>query len=302
MIIVKYRGGLGNQMFQYALQYVLSYMYETVEIKADIHHYNMFSEHNGLEINQVFQVDFPIASRQEVKSITNEYYPYPWMLKYVPKLCAMVARKQKIDKKLLQNHIKISCHNMYIEQIFQLDTKKDWYIDGLWQNMDYFKGYESSLQNIYAFQNKSRYTCEDIEIIEEIKNSSSVSIHVRRGDFVNSKFDVCDLSYYQAAMKRIEDDVEDILYYFFTDDIEYVNKLFSSITNKKCIAHAIENSIIDMEMMSMCKHHIISNSTFSFWGAFLDKTVDKIVIAPKYSIIKQSGPFDLSVPEGWIQI
>ena len=95
--------------------------------------------------------------------------------------------------------------------------------------------------------------------------------------------------------------MENPQFFFFTDDAEYVEKEFDWLTSKTVIKHSVNQGILDMEMLSKCKHKIISNSTFAFWSAWLGEQ-GGLTIAPRYSIIKADKRFVLNVPENWSQI
>ena len=95
--------------------------------------------------------------------------------------------------------------------------------------------------------------------------------------------------------------MENPQFFFFTDDAEYVEKEFSWLSSKIIVKHSVDNSILDMEMLSKCSNKVISNSTFAFWSAWLGEQAG-LTIAPKYSIMKENRNFVLNVPENWMQI
>lgn len=311
MIIVRYRGGLGNQMFQYAFQTALGNCYPQEIIKADISHYMLQEEHNGFELDRVFPISLRYADAKEVKNLTNLYVATPFACALPPIIKKKLSNhyqytiseyKKKIFKQKNENYYREKYHNSFEEVVLHLNLSHDWYLDGLWQNQQYFKKCEKQLFQAFAFPSKELLDKEDKILLQQIDSEKSVGVHVRRGDFVKSKFDLCNFKYYKAAMQLIEHKLEQPKYFFFTDDEEFVEKEFAYIENKKIVSHPVENSIIDMQMMSSCKHNIISNSTFSYWSAFLNTSPMKMVIAPCYSIINKVGAFELSAPEEWIKI
>lgn len=311
MIIIRYKGGLGNQMFQYAFQQAMMRRYPDEVIKADISHYRMQPEHNGFELKKVFDITLDYASLEEVRQITNLYaasekmlrLPDKWKQKFAAKYQHKVTKwNGRLHKKKEQNYYRCRFHNSYEDVVFHLNLEHDWYLEGLWQNLNYFLDCEEQIKRSFSFHKESILTEMDRQMLREIESHNSVSVHVRRGDFVNSKFDICNAHYYQTAMREIEDKVPEILYFFFTDDFEFVEREFVDIKNKRIISHDIESSVLDMQMMSQCRHNIISNSTFSYWGAYLNKNTDKYVIAPRYSIRNAIGAYELSAPADWILI
>lgn len=311
MIIVRYRGGLGNQMFQYAFQTALKKRYPEEVIKADISHYRLLEEHNGFELDKVFGLSMEFASKEELKEITNLYIPSEWVLKLPKKIKNRVAKKyqyiisdfyKKMHKEKEKNYYKCKYHNSFEEVVLHLNIEHDWYLDGLWQNLHYFSECMPEIRNAFSFPEPDMLSAEDRALLDEINSKQSVSVHVRRGDFINSKFDICKKEYYERAMEEVEKREADVDYFFFTDDIDFVRKEFEHVKKKRIINHGIENSIVDMQLMSACRNHIISNSTFSYWGVLLDAKKEGHVIAPCYSIINTIGAYELSAPEAWLLI
>lgn len=315
MIIIKYKGGLGNQMFQYALHQILEQIYDPNQIKADLSHYILQNEHNGFELTEVFHFNKPLAALTEVKKIANVYLPgrlYPLL---PPKLqrrissniqYKLVEVRKKLCKSRYKHHYSQRFHNTYEEEIFHLDMSCDWYLDGLWQNLSYWKhiwGEEKDaiarMQGIFSFR-EERYLAnrEWKALAEGLSKPDTVAIHVRRGDFANSKFDICPREYYEQAIRKIQEKIPQPSFFFFTDDIGYVQTAFF-LQNMTIIANGPAKAEVDMWLMSKAGNLIISNSTFSYWGALLNQNKEKLVIAPKYSIKSQKGEFLLSAPADW---
>ena len=316
MIIVKYKGGLGNQMFQYAMQLALEKKYGKQQVLADTSHYLIHNEHNGYELDIVWGIKPATASGEILKKLSPYYYPGKMFFCLPDKLKGIVRdnlQHRYKDRKLRRDAFVRECyyrqqdHCSYEPEVWTLNQEKDWYLDGLWQNILYWEDVRADIQNAFRFQNESRYTDQDLTWKEQIESSCSVSIHVRRGDFINSKFDICSMDYYDKAMLRIQqelvkrgEDKDSIRYFIFTDDAAYVQTVFRNVSNKEVVLHNTENAVLDMELMSLCKHHIISNSTFAWWAAWLDTKEDTLVIGPTYSMRKPERDYPLSAPEGWI--
>ena len=306
MIVIRYKGGLGNQMFQYAMQLALEKQYGSQHVLADISHYKLLKEHNGYELQKIWNITLKEAPINLLKDVSPYYIPGN-MVTVMPKKVRDIVgnnlqfkyKEIKLKSKIGEHYYRQRSHCAYEDEVMRLDLSKNWYLDGLWQSIKYFKGIESRIRDSFQFCNLERYSEQDRQWIEQIKNCNSVSVHVRRGDFTNSKFDICTPDYYHRAMARISREAS-TRFFMFTDDVEYVQQAFVHVDNKVIIHHEIDDSILDMELMSLCKHHIISNSTFAWWAAWLDEKQDAITIAPSISIKKPDGNYPLSAPEKWI--
>ena len=179
------------------------------------------------------------------------------------------------------------------------------------QSYKYFEGYEDLIRNIFKFP-KDKIGKENIKLLNDIKKSNSISIHIRRGDYVNNNktnkvHGTCDLEYYNNAIKNITDNNnEGFKLFFFSDDIDWVKEKFKKTNYKKTfISNNInDKSWIDMFLMSSCNHNIIANSSFSFWGAWLNSKLDKKVIAPKrwFLDIEMENQAKNIIPPQWIKI
>lgn len=318
MIIIKYKGGLGNQMFQYAMQLAIEKKYRGQQVLADTSHYLLLNEHNGYELESVWGICLTEATREQLKKVSPYYYPGAATLHLPEKLRKLVAGNFQYkykDKKLQKNsemkshYYKQKTHCSYEQEIWELEESKDWYLDGLWQNTAYFDEVEEAVRTVFNFRNKVCHTGQDLLWMEQIKNTDSVSVHVRRGDFKNSKFDICRPEYYRRAMQIMDDEIQkqgksagNRKYFFFTDDVAYVEEIFKDIpaSCKEIVHHDTGSSILDMELMSLCSCHIISNSTFAWWAAWLDEKPDSITVGPASSIKKPDGDYPLSAPGDWI--
>ena len=143
---------------------------------------------------------------------------------------------------------------------------------------------------------------ENIKIASEIKNSESVSLHVRRGDYLNEPMfnGICDVKYYDLAMQKIKHMVDSPVWFIFSNDISWCRKHFTQENVIFVDNNSGENSYRDMQLMSLCKHHIIANSSFSWWGAWLGEQQDAITIAPR-RWIKEGQSSDI-ICHNWITI
>ena len=182
----------------------------------------------------------------------------------------------------------------YQPAIFEL---KRGYVDGYWQSAKYFEGIEDVLREEFKFP-KPSHNKNDV-LIEEMRNSCSVSIHVRRGDYLGG-FPVMDMSYYTPAMQFIKEKYKNAHFYVFSNDIVWCREHFVGEEFTFVDWNTGTDSYYDMYMMSQCKHNIIGNSSFSWWAAWLNANNDKVVIAPSIWFKKVKTP-DIYMKD-WIVI
>ena len=295
MIIISVGGGLGNQMFEYAFYYKIKKVYQSVDVKLDFFNTLGYS-HNGYELERIFKVEAAECSLKELKRVSDVCMantPFYDLRKFL----------KRIKHKLLG--VKSSCimqsdATAYESKFFDLDASKDYFFYGIFANYKFFEDIKDEILNIYQFPNIED-AC-NMQWKEKIINCESVGIHIRRGDYIEWGIDLVPDKFYRNAMKIIEEKIsnKEVYYFVFTDDAEYVKKHFADVSNMQIVEGNTEiNSYIDMQLMSLCKHNIIANSTFSFWGAFLNENPNKLVIAPDLPYTGCKYPF---VCEEWITI
>lgn len=303
MLVIRISGGLGNQMYQYALLYSLKKKYSATRILVDIFDYERNYAHTGFSLEKYFELEVEKATRAEVNSVAyvpaemQYYMQIYYRLRRIGKLIYKYKLKNRNSKKLF--NIEQKQFNDYYEYLFGLDADYDWYISGYWQNFMYFEEYLSELRTVFKFKRKLKGT--DMDLLNKIKYKNSVSVHVRRGDYVNSAFDLCGQEYYSKAKAVIENKVETPQYYFFTDDVDFVKQTFSEWDNITIVEHSAEDCDVDLYLMSECKNHIMANSSFSAWGSLLSAHRG-ISIAPKYTMIKNHIKFRNLFVKDWIYI
>ncbi|MDP2705012.1 MAG: alpha-1,2-fucosyltransferase [Patescibacteria group bacterium] len=289
MIIVNLIGGLGNQLFQYAVGKRVALVNQT-ELKLDISGFETYKLH--AYSLQHFNIVEQIATSKEVA----------WFKKY---------QKKKGRIWFLYNRL-IANDAIYIqERGFPLnqkvmDLKSPAYLDGYWQTEKYFKQIEDIIRK--EFTVKDELTGRNKEVAEEIKKTSSVSLHVRRADYVtnartNEHHGTCDSAYYNKAVSIIAEKVETPHFFVFSDDMDWAKK---NIILNYPITYVDHNSAAtnyeDLRLMSLCKHNIIANSSFSWWGAWLNNNPQKTIIAPqRWFLTDKMDTRDL-IPNTWIKI
>ena len=297
MIIVSLFGGLGNQMFQYAAAKALALKYG-YKLKMDVSLLQDRTPKSGFtyrdyELN-IFQLKDEIASVKEVKQFVPNLWHSPEYLKQFYKLKRILTGKR-----------------LYREQaFFQHNTAFDkmpdnTYLYGYFQTENYFSDQASVIQK--SFSLKTKLDEENLRLVNELEKENSISVHIRRGDYSNSDFEMLtpDL-YYTPAIELIISKIPDAKFYFFTNDLDWTKQTFRGLNiDKKFITHnSGSNSFKDMILMSHCKHNIIANSSFSWWGAWLNVNPEKIVIAPTnwYRSGRHVNKIGDLIPTSWIKI
>ncbi len=274
MIIIKIQGGLGNQMFQYAMAKSISIKSED-EVKLDISFYPKQTLRK-YELNQ-FNIEEKIASKKEIIKLAGKEN----ILFKVKSKLGLTTKKPKsyfVEKEIF----------VFDDKVFRY--KSNIYLDGYWQNENYFKDIRNEL--LKEFTLKENISNEAKKHLHSIQNTQSVSLHIRRGDYVlnpytNSIHGTCDLNYYKLAVANIRLNIKNPSFYIFSDDIEWCKQNFEFLENKVFISDT-KSPFDDLELMKSCKHNIIANSSFSWWSAWLNENESKIVISPKVWFVDDS--------------
>ncbi|MDB2398545.1 alpha-1,2-fucosyltransferase [Planktomarina sp.] len=281
MIIVKIKGGLGNQLFQYAVGRSTSLSLR-VPLLLDISMYNTYTLHEYRLGN--LKIEAGIATNSEVAKFRGG-----------ESLPSRIFRKNKFFRK---SSFRPERHNFYYDP--NLVSGDNIYLDGYWQNELYFSDIRQTL--LQEIAPKCELTPTAQLYAKKIKNSrNSVSIHVRRGDYLEvSGIGVLDKDYFYKAANILCDQYDNLTFYVFSNDIPWCKKYLNSIPNVTFIENT-ENEVQDLFLMSLCNHNIIANSTFSWWGAWLNQFRNKCVIAPKGWRLDIDGS-DKIIPKDWIII
>jgi hypothetical protein len=288
MVIVNLKGGLGNQLFQYAFGYYLAKI-NCCELKIDISSYKNYELHSySLPF---FEVDEKLVTQRE-----SDFFKG-----------VGISFSERFIRKLFFSNYFINEETISFDKKYKL-IKPPVYIDGYWQSEMYFNEIESEIRKLYRFSSIPDETNQSL--LEIIRAENSISLHIRRGDYiniesVNKTHGILSLDYYNLAVKIISDKIENPKFYIFSDDIEWAK-------NNLKLNHYVyfvevnigKNDAEDLRLMSECKHHIIANSTFSWWGAWLNHSRDKIVIAPNkwFNDIELNNETQFLVPSEWLRI
>jgi hypothetical protein len=252
-------------------------------------------DHNGFELSKIFELPKEDTAFSIRKALFIMYRHFLGLVpkKYWPffdKLFGIYTVRQIFQEKYCP------------ELIQQVEKKcKTVFFRGIWQSELYFDLAKGKVKEIYSFQ-KDRLSTKTQKMLRIIEEKNAVSIHVRRGDYLhhNNLGGMCTIDYYKHAIEYISSHTCMPHFFIFSDDVEWVKETFI-MENVTFVDHNRgKDSWQDLYLMSKCKHNIIANSTFSWWGAYLNSNERKIVIAPKYWFVRTSS--DDIVNKQWIVI
>ncbi len=275
-IIVCFSGGLGNQMFQYAL--AKCFMKCNDRVAADISSYSLWSK-AGFELPVVF----PAAQLDTSTWREKIYYEKVVQLRYrEPDMCSEAYRQT--DTAVLR--------------------RKQGLIEGYWQSVQYVDMVRDELRRDFRFQEKNDGGLRNMT--GAVKSCNAVSVHIRRQDYLKSSAlygGICTDEYYEKAIAHMLRQAADAVFYFFSDDMAWVRETYRELKNAVFVSREMFDDYedwYDMWLMSCCRHNIIANSSFSWWGAWLNGSMDKQVIAPRKWIAGKE--ISDICPESWIRI
>lgn len=265
MIITYLCGGLGNQLFQYAFGFALAQK-ERLPLKLDISHYDT----EGLRTYTLshYGISAPVASKEEIAALATKK-----PLRSIALLERIFPTKQTfIEEQNLR----------YNPQYSGLSGSL--YVKGYWQNERYFGHLRPSL--LSEFTLVAPLSSSNRELLKDIETHNAVSLHIRRGDYVtveitNKFHGLCSLDYYERSAQWMAAHTVDPVFFVFTDDPEWaIDNLKLPFPTVYLLDDRDSHDYEDLYLMSRCKHHIIANSSFSWWGAWLNENPGKHIIAP----------------------
>ncbi len=292
MVIANIIGGLGNQMFQYAAARALA-LEKGTSCSLDVSDFANYKLHQGFELQRVFGCPLPSASSAEVRAVLG-WQSSPLMRRLLAKPTMSAFRRRGLV---------IEPHFNYWQGL--KDVPEDSYLIGYWQSERYFRDAAQTIREDFTFRNPM--SAPNAALVEQIRRVDAVSLHVRRGDYVRNpkttaNHGLCSLDYYQAAIQYVAERVDAPFFFIFSDDPTWVkNNLKIEFPCQYIDHNQGAESYNDMRLMSLCQHHIIANSSFSWWGAWLNPGIDKIVVAPQKWFANANDVSDL-VPSEWIRI
>lgn len=270
MIIINLTGGLGNQMFQYAFGRYLSLKTKT---KLKYHFTNAL-----LNIQRSFELDvFNISSREVTSVDLNKFGVI--QNRIINRLLYLLDERYGIQ---FNSHI-VTHKYPYNYVLKYKNIGNESYVQGYWADERFFNSIESTLRKDFTL--KKELDKNNQNILKQIQKHVSVSVHVRRTDYITNKTNMLKfigLEYYVNSIRKLKKIVPNPVFYVFSDDIAWCKKNLNVLSNNiNYIDHNTgKNSYKDLILMSACKHNIIANSTFSWWGGWLNMNKNKIIIKP----------------------
>jgi hypothetical protein len=295
MIIVKLEGGHSNQLFQYATGRRLA-EHLGVELFMDNHWFSAITEDDTSRFYELGDYKLPqkFISRDSFALVED-------------KAEDLKARFYGLTKGRLKPRVKHIREKGHLFDTSILDLSDNVFLDGYWQNENYFKDIRPLL--LKQTELKTKLNAKNSNWLKEVKDSYSVSLHIRRGDYVENKntnkfHGVMSIDYYKKALEFVAKNTsqKNLKLFVFSNDIDWCkqNLKFAFPTT---FIDGKNSGAEDMRLMKHCKHNIMANSSFSWWGAWLNQNPDKIVIAPKiWFQDKQANAETDIVPRDWIRL
>jgi hypothetical protein len=283
MVIVKCLGGLGNQMCQFA--YYQELIARGYRVRFDISGFNQYKVHHYC-LDKVFKLQINYANY--------------WQRCFYTSLLGRVVRKLLRWCGYQDNYI--VQQDLYFDERYVVNLNHNCYMDGYWHSEKYFINVADKVRQSFTFP---QLTGLNQQIAEKIKSSLSVSMHVRRGDYVgHSLYDnICNQDYYNRALDYLTDKIgTKFSLFIFSNDIAWCKENFDYPDITFVSNNHGDASYIDMQLMSMCRHNILANSSFSWWAAWLNQNADKLVLVPKKFFNNNAYNEQDLYPYSWIKL
>lgn len=272
---IVFTDGLGNQMFQYALYLALKEKGRTPSINTGIAVRSIV--HNGFELCSAFEID-----EKALPIVMNNHFTGGLTIFAIRKFSKWLCYHENID--------------LFSEEVFKTHKL---FVCGYWQDYRYFGDVEEQVRLAFAFRNIDNI---NKQLGDEMEACNSVSIHIRRGDYLKyPNYQVCTPSYYERTIRYMMERIDNPLFYVFSDDMEWSSEMMK----KMGVAFKVVNnnrgreSYKDMYLMTCCRHNIIANSSFSWWGAWLNGHKEKIVLCP--NVWLKNHEKDIAL-DNWVKI
>jgi hypothetical protein len=300
LIISNIKGGFGNQLLQYATGMNLARKNNSI-LKVDLSFFNEARFRNAFRLNMM-NIDYIPASEEEIKSLRNREDKAPVFFRFLTKF---------------------GFHNPWFRKTHVMDTQgfcpsdsvinanPPVYIEGWCTKENYFAEIREELKK--SFTPRNRLTEHARTILNKVQNCISVSIHIRMKDYVgNPVFKLLPLEYYLNAISYIKNNIDDPVFFVFSDDLKQVRENLKSIPDLHFVDLGSEtdykgdNDIEDFFLMSKCKHHINANSSFSWWASYLSTDTNSISIVPSIWFIDPAYQESLEKcpfwPSNWVAL
>lgn len=268
MLIVRLYGRLGNQLFQYAFGRKLSQHHNT-NLKIDNRFYLSKLHHFNVSENLATKIELSsIKCQEKIASSEIIYFEEPY-------------------------------HHFYPDF---LNIQNNTYLEGYWQSEKYFRDIRHIILDDFSLRDPLSPSAQSYAAL--IQKHNSICVHIRRGDYVNVNQDELflpmPLDYYERAFQALSSIVDVPHLFFFSDDPEWVKENLKLNAPSTLVIGNPDYE--DLALMSLCKHFIIANSTFSWWGAWLSQSPHKQVYAPKQWFNNSQNDTSDLIPTAWIKI
>lgn len=292
MILVRLIGGLGNQMFQYATGRAVSRRLGAPLLldASGFEHYDL----RRYELDEL-SIEAAVAGRDDLARCGVVQRPP-----------ALVNRALKALGMQRQANVLQEASFVYDDRIESVRAPA--YLDGYWQSERYFSGIADVLRREFALKAPVDEANNAMAARIAGAGAKAVSLHIRRGDYVNNPHTaqyhgVCSLDYYRAAVEHIAERVSDPHFFVFSDDHAWVSENFKLPYATTLVdINGADRGVWDMALMKACRHHVVANSSFSWWGAWLNPAEDKIVVAPQRWFSGASHDTRDLIPSAWIRL
>lgn len=288
MIVTKLVGGLGNQMFQYAAGRALALRHDT-EVFVDRRAFGDYKLH-------AYGLDCFVAKPTEASA------------DMLSRIRGGGRARRMLRRLISPKDYYYACESQFTYDPSFPGLPDNTYMDGYWQSERYFRDFAEVIRSDFSVSMPP--SVQNAEWLDRIDDVMSVSVHVRRGDYVhdrqaNDVHGTCSLEYYEQAICHLREhlDVEPV-FFVFSDDPEWVQKniIFRGYSHYFVTNNDAITNYEDLRLMANCKHHITANSTFSWWGAWLNPAAEKIVVAPRrWFRTDNLSDVDL-IPDSWLRV
>lgn len=288
-VVTKLIGGLGNQLFQYACGRRLAHQWN-IPLRLDISGFSEYTLHSyGLKH---FNVRADEATSNELRS-----FPPVSPRRGVRQRLLALFRPQTTPRM-------VEPHFHFTPTV--LSARPPVYLEGYWQSDKYFQDISSLIREEFRVVTPPDHANQQVS--HAIQACNAVSVHVRRGDYVsdaitNSIHGTCDITYYRQAVEHIKNFVSNPRFFVFSDDPIWSSANLAFDWDAVFISHnPADKNYEDLRLMTLCQHHIIANSSFSWWGAWLGSNPHKIVIAPRHWFKTTARDTRDLIPAEWLSL
>jgi hypothetical protein len=293
MVITRLAGGLGNQMFQYAAARRLAHVLQTT-LKLDLSYYDR-QDLRAYRLHSL-QVQATIATPKEIVEIRGK----------ANHLAGKVISRLRQELNLVPGWTIIREPHMRPRNERVMTATGNVYLDGYWQSEQYFKEIEAIIRAEFALKQPVQRRSQ--EVARKIEAGDAVSIHIRRGDYVSNPetkrlHGTCSLHYYRQAAAMLEPRLAKPHFFIFSDEPDWAEANLKLGQPMTFVRHnGPDQDYEDLWLMSLCRHHIIANSSFSWWGAWLSRNPKRVVFAPRNWFRRRGRNTRDLLPEDWLAI